>query len=281
MRAAWLGGMVLVAVAVAPVWGDEWTRRYEVHGRPDVHVRTDDANVRIEGSGDSEITARVTTAGWRVEPGEVTITEGQAGDRVDIEVRLPKAHPQLGGGHPSASVLLRIPRQADLDVHTGDGSIEVEPVSGRISLSTGDGSITARGLEGEIHLHTGDGSIQATGLSGRLRADTGDGHLNVRGRFDLLDLHSGDGSVDAAAEPGSKVEVPWSLRSGDGGITLDAPTELDADLDVQAGDGGVFLEKPVSITGTISPKAVHGKLGAGGLPIRIHTGDGSIRLLGL
>ena len=180
-------------------------------------------------------------------------------------MRLPKNRPGWGTGHRSITVALRVPKQADLSVHTGDGSIEVQ----------------ADGLQGAIRLHTGDGSIRATGLSGRLEADTGDGHMNVRGRFDVLDLRTGDGGIEATAEAGSKVEAAWSLRSGDGGITLRLPEGLAADLDAHTGDGGIALDKPVTVTGTISPNTVRGKLGAGGLPLQIQTGDGSIRLLGL
>jgi DUF4097 and DUF4098 domain-containing protein YvlB len=244
-------------------------------------VKTDDGSVRIETGVASEIDARVTTEGWHIAPAGVTITESQTGDRVDIEVRLPKDRHGFGAGHRSITVALRVPKQGDLYVQTGDGSIAVQPVSGHIDLSTGDGSINADGLQGAIRLHTGDGSIRATGLSGRLEADTGDGHMNVRGRFDVLDLRTGDGGIEAAAEAGSRVEAAWSFRSGDGGITLRLPEGLGADLDAHTGDGGIVLDKPVTVTGSISQNAVRGKLGAGGLPLQIHTGDGSIRLLGL
>ena len=281
MRMAWVTGLALVALAARPARADEWTHQYPLKGGAELHVKTDDGSVRIETGAGSEIDARVTTAGWRIAPGEVTITESQTGDRVDIEVRLPKDRPGWGTGHRSITVALRVPKQADLSVHTGDGSIEVQPVSGHLDLSTGDGSITADGLQGAIRLHTGDGSIRATGLSGRLEADTGDGHMDVRGRFDVLDLRTGDGGIEAAAEAGSKVEAAWSLRSGDGGITLRLPEGLGAELDAHTGDGGIVLDKPVTVTGTISQNTVRGKLGAGGLPLQIHTGDGSIRLLGL
>jgi hypothetical protein len=117
-------------------------------------------------------------------------------------------------------------------------------------------------------------------LSGRLEADTGDDHMNVRGRFDVLDLRTGDGGIEAAAEAGSKVEAAWPLRSGDGSITLRLPEGLGAELDAHTGDGGISLEKPVTVTGTIKENAVRGTLGPGGAPLRIQTGDGSIRLLG-
>jgi hypothetical protein len=204
----------------------------------------------------------VTTVGRRIAPGEVTITESQSGNRVDLEVRIPRQLFNLGIGQRSIAVVVRVPKKADLDVRTGDGSITVE------------------GAQGEIRLHTGDGSIRATGLSGRLEADTGDGHMNVRGRFDALDLHTGDGGIEAAAEAGSRVETAWSLRSGDGGITLRLPEGLGAELDAHTGDGGIRLERPVTVTGTIRDNTVRGTLGPGGAPLRVRTGDGSIRLLG-
>lgn len=278
MRVAWLAGLALVGLAAGPARGDEWSHRYPLKGGADLHVKTDDGSVRIETSDAPEIAARVTTEGWKIAPDEVTITESQSGDRVDIEVRLPKRYGFTGIGHRSVKVVLQVPKRADLDVRTGDGSVEVQPVSGRLSISTGDGGITVDGLQGEIQLHTGDGSIRATGLAGQLKADTGDGQLNVRGRFDQLDLSTGDGGIEAVVEPGSKVEKAWSLKSGDGGITLRVPEDLGAEIDAHTGDGHIELDKPISVTGSIGRSSVKGTLGAGGQPLRIHTGDGSIRL---
>jgi hypothetical protein len=279
MRLAWLAGLALFALAAAPAGADEWTHQYAVKGKPELHVKTDDGAVRIETGTAGTVDARVTTEGWKIAPGEVTVTESQTGNRVDIEVKAPKGH--FGSGHRSIEVLLRVPKESDLVVATGDGSIKAQPVSGRLDLSTGDGSISADGLEGEIRLHSGDGSIRATGLSGRLNADTGDGSMTVRGRFDLLDLKTGDGSIEAAAEAGSKVESAWSLHSGDGSITLRVPEGLGAELDAQTGDGSVSVGNPAMVKGSIREHAVRGTLGPGGPPLKIYTGDGSIRLTGL
>jgi hypothetical protein len=261
MRKAWLAGLAVFALAAAPARGDEWSHQYPVKGKPELHVKTDDGAVRIETGAGSEVAARVTTEGWRIAPGEVTIKESQTGDRVDIEVKIPKTH--LGTGHRSVEVLLRVPKESDLEVGTGDGSI------------------TADGLQGEIRLHTGDGSIRAAGLSGRLKADTGDGSMTVRGRFDVLDLRSGDGSITAAAEQGSRVESAWSLHGGDGSITLRLPVGLGAELDAQTGDGSISIDKSLGVSGAIRERSVRGPLGPGGPPLQIYTGDGSIRLTGL
>jgi DUF4097 and DUF4098 domain-containing protein YvlB len=278
MHKAWLAGLGLLFLPALPARGDEWTHQYQLKGRPEVHVTTDDGSVRIDTSDRREIGARVTTRGWRLGADEVTITESQTGDRVDIEVRVPRNHWGMNFSHREIKVALDVPREADLDIRTGDGSVSVQPVSGRLRIFTGDGSITAEGLRGEIRLHTGDGSIRATGLEGRLEADTGDGHMDVRGRFDVLDLRTGDGGIEATVERGSKVSEAWTLRSGDGGITLRLPDDLSADLDAHTGDGHITLDFPVTVAGSISTSTVRGKLGAGGPALRVQTGDGSIHL---
>src|SRR6266511_3146399 len=261
MSKAWRAGFVLgVVAAAAPGRADEWSRQYPLKGRPELHVTTDDGSVRIEAGDRPQIEARVETTGWAIAPDGVTVTESQTGDRVDIEVRLPHRHWGFSIGHRSVKVTLRVPRAADLEVRTGDGSI------------------TADGLQGEVRLHTGDGPIRATGLDGRLEADTGDGHMDVQGRFDLVDLRTGDGGIEAKVESGSKVAGAWSLRSGDGGITLRLPDDLSADLDAHTGDGNIDLDLQVTVSGTISSSTVRGKLGAGGPPLKVQTGDGSIHL---
>ncbi len=263
MRTAWMAGLALVVFGASPTSADEWSRRYPVEGRPELRVKADDASVRVEANSASQIEVQVTTEGWPIGEGGVSVIESQSGNRVEIEVRRPKGHNGFSMRRRSIAVVVSVPTPADLDVRTGDGGI------------------TADGLEGEIHLQTGDGSIEATGLAGQLEANTGDGHMDVRGRFDELDLRSGDGGIEAVAEQGSRVQTAWSLRSGDGSITLRLPEDLGAELDAHTGDGRIDVDRPFTVSGRLSESAVRGTLGPGGPPLRIHTGDGSIRIVGL
>ena len=91
MRKAWLAGLVLL-LGAASARGDEWTRQYALKGRADVRVTTDDGSVRIETADRAAVDARVTTKGWTIGPDQVTVTESQTGDRVEIEVRVPRNH---------------------------------------------------------------------------------------------------------------------------------------------------------------------------------------------
>jgi hypothetical protein len=276
---AWLLAVLGLVVAAVPTSADEWSHRYTVSGRPDVQIKTGDGAVRVETGAGTAVEVVVTSEGWTIGEGGVTVIESQTGNRVSVEVREPRGH---WTGRHSLRLAVRMPSEADLAVQTGDGPIDVQPVHGKVTLSTGDGPIATQGLTGELRLSTGDGSIKAVGLEGRVHASSGDGSLNVRGRFDALNLSTGDGSIDAAAESGSKVAEPWSLSSGDGGVVLRVPDGLSADVEAHSGDGSVDVGGAgVTITGHISENHVRGKLGAGGPLLRLHTGDGSIRLLKL
>jgi DUF4097 and DUF4098 domain-containing protein YvlB len=275
MRVSCLLALALVAEMAS---ADDWSRNYELGGPAEVHVRTDDGNVRVEPGDGARVEARVTTTGWRIAPDEVVIVERQTGNRVELEVKLPKVR-HGWTGHRSVEVALRMPARSDLEVRTGDGSVDVRGLAGRIQASTGDGDVVAAGIEGELRLHTGDGTIRASALGGRVSADTGDGDVDVRGRFDVLDLRTGDGNIDAGVDSGSRVAAPWSIRTGDGDVRLQLAQGLGAELDAQAGDGSIEVDRSLPLEGDVREKRVAARLGSGGERLTVRTGDGSIRLV--
>jgi DUF4097 and DUF4098 domain-containing protein YvlB len=279
MRKAWLLGVVLAGVVTAtPARADDWRKKYSISGHTDLRAVTNDGDVEITGTDQKEIDVHVTTVGWGI-PSDVHISENQSGDHVTIDVRTPRTSWNLfGGGHHSLRIELRVPREAGLDIRTGDGNVTAQSVSGRIQIETGDGNITADGLKGDVKLHTGDGNVDGRNVEGVLNADTGDGHLVVRGRFDVLNLKTGDGNIDAEAGNGSQMSSGWSLQSGDGHINLRVPAEFHADLDAHTGDGHISMDFPVTVSGSLSTSTIRGKLNGGGQPLSIRSGDGSIRL---
>lgn len=239
---------------------DEWSKRFAVSGKPDLRVDANDGSVTVRTWDRKEIEARVTTAGWKIAPAEVQIVDRQSGDRVELEVRIPHRPFSVVFGRRSIRVELQVPRDLKSDIHTGDGSISVQD------------------LRGQTRLSTGDGRIEADSLDGTLDANTGDGKIRVRGRFDLLTLHTGDGSIEADASSGSRMSSEWSIRTGDGHVTLRLPASFSADLEVRTGDGRIQSDLPVTVSGTRHEHELRGKLNAGGPLLIVRTNDGSIRL---
>ena len=269
---------VLVLGSAAGVRAEEVTKTFAVSGHARVKVETDDGSVRVSTGDIKQVEVRVVYTGYKLDK-DLRVSATQIGDAVEVVAKTS------GGGfwnwgvrHASLRVEVHMPKDADLKVDTGDGSVEAESINGNLDVHTGDGSVAVQGAKGDIRLRTGDGSIEARDLDGRVDATTGDGHVNLEGRFDGLNIKTGDGSVTARAHEGSKVQGSWNIQTGDGGIDLDLPGEIQANLDVSTHDGHISLGFPVTVEGTFSSSRISGKMNGGGSPIVVRTGDGSIHL---
>jgi len=271
---------VLAAGAVAPAArAEEWTKNYVVSGRANVHVDTNDGSVRVYTADTKQVELRVIYNGYTLDK-NLKIESRQEGDRVELSARETN-HWNWGFGiHMNRGLRLevRMPKDGDLSVDSGDGSVEAEAITGNLDIHTGDGHIKVQGAKGQIKLRTGDGSIEGRDLDGKIEADSGDGHITLDGRFDTLNIKTGDGSINAHAQPGSKVLSAWSIRTGDGSVDLTVPNDLNANIDASTNDGRISLGIPVTVEGQFSNSQIHGKMNGGGQPVTIHTGDGSIRL---
>ena len=258
-------------------------KRFTVSGRGDVRVITFDGSIDVQSWDRPDILIEVEKRGPTKEAIEgLQVVSTQKGNLIELEVKRPRQESFRGIGlHQTAyaRLMVRVPRETDVRARSGDGSIRVERIAGRIELRTGDGSIRASDLSGEITLDTGDGSITVDGADGRLTVDTGDGSVNVSGRITGLKLHTGDGSVVLRARPGTVMEEPWEITTGDGGVALYLPRDFGAELDAHTGDGAIRNELEVEgAREERSRRTLRGRLGAGGQSLRVRTGDGSIRL---
>src|SRR5215831_3953969 len=105
--------LVLLAIPCT-AQAEEWHKTYSVSGRATVHIETNDGAVHVTTWEGKQIEARIETVGWKINNGEVGISERQTGDRLDLEARVPNNHWDLGLSRRSLRIELRIPRDADL-----------------------------------------------------------------------------------------------------------------------------------------------------------------------
>jgi len=252
--------LILGVVTALPARADEWSKTFNLTGKPNLRVETSDANIRVSTWDQNTIEAKVTTSRYKIGEGGIRIEERQDGDSVDIEVRYPHHYFSIDMGN----------HRVDIDIHM--------PREGRVNLRTGDGKIELGSFKGEMDLHSSDGALVLDGVDGKLRASTGDGPIRADGRFDELEVKTGDGRVEVRAASGSSLAAGWRLETGDGNVTLEVPENLAADVDLHTGDGHIDLDMPVSMEGKLRENEVRGKMNGGGNLVTIRTGDGSIHL---
>jgi DUF4097 and DUF4098 domain-containing protein YvlB len=240
---------------------DDWSKTYDLTGKPELRVEARDANVHIEAWDQNKIEARVTTRGWHIGSGGLEIVEHQQGNAIEIELRQPhRAHFSIGIDARRTDLEIRMPRSAKVNVHSGDGAV------------------SAKGLEGELEFTSGDGRLDLEDIDGSLRAHTSDGSVRVSGRFDILELRTSDGRVEVEARPGSQLREAWDVRSSDGSVTLRIPGDLAADVELHTSDGSITTNIPIAVQGSLSRHDVHGKMNGGGNRLTVHTSDGSVTL---
>ena len=286
LAAAALGSACVVSVdSQGQIVREE--KRYSVTGTPELRLTTFDGSIEIQAWDKPEVAIDIEKRGPTKEAVDaLEIKSTQSGNRIELEVKRPREESFSGFGfHHSASarLIVSVPRDVNVFARSGDGSIRVEGVSGRLELRTGDGGIRASDVSGELILNTGDGSITVDGARGRLELDTGDGGVNVAGRLTSVKLHTGDGSIVYRADAGTEMSDNWEITTGDGGVTLYLPTGFGAELDAHTGDGSI--RNDLDVSRTIDPenhdearRTLRGRLGTGGMQIKVRTGDGSIRL---
>ena len=260
-------------------------KRFDVTGVIDLHLDTFDGAIEVRAWDRPEIVVDVEKRGSDKQTvSRIEVVANQAGQRIEVSARHSGPERTFGIGFvrtPSAKLVATVPRKTDLVLRTGDGSLLVERIDGKLDVRTGDGRIHAIETMGELMAESNDGSIDLEEVAGRIEVRTGDGSLRVSGTPTHLRAQSGDGSVVLRIRRGAVMADDWLVTTGDGSISAELPDGFNADIEADPGaDGRARSELTlVNVTGgTRDNRLLRGRAGDGGHLFRLRTGDGSIRL---
>jgi type VI protein secretion system component Hcp len=280
--------MVLCAIGLnaactyGPGVEEEYSKSLPVGARAEVHIHVANAQVHVSTSEDSKVDfhVRYETSDSDSAPPFRARQDGNV-----IELTENEGSRDWwswdSSGVERAMVEVRMPKNADLQLQTSNGAIEVSSVNGNIHLRTSNGAINADGLQGKLQASSSNGAISVEGGDGDCEISTSNGRIRVEGRFDSLEIHSSNGGVEARATAGSTVASHWTISTSNAAVDLSLPSDLKADLDVGTSNGGVQLELPVTVQGVQDQSHLHGTLNGGGQEVSVHTSNGRIHLSGV
>jgi DUF4097 and DUF4098 domain-containing protein YvlB len=257
-------------------------KTFAVTGKADVELKTFDGSIEVTSWDKPEVAVTIERrADTQAEAEALKVTADQTGNRIVIHAVKPEGSDsqlQVGFHHGrSVRFMVNVPRSTDLNATSGDGSISVSGISGRVDARSGDGSIATRDISGDVGLDTGDGSISADNVTGNLKINTGDGSVSIKGQPRGLIAHTGDGSVSVDVTSATTAG-DWELTTGDGGIHVSLPANFNAQVDAHTGDGGIDANDfGLHPTGE-DRNDLRGTIGSGGPTLRLRTGDGGITL---
>ena len=129
-------------------------------------------------------------------------------------------------------------------------------------LGTVNGTLRVAGVEAVEDLRTVNGNIEVYEANSDVRAHTTNGNV----RLELAHLHGVTATV---------------AETTNGSVVLALPSNSEADLEARCLNGNFQSELPFALESTLKPREIHGKLGRGGSPIKLHTINGAIRVVAL
>jgi hypothetical protein len=277
VAAAVLGTACSINVSADQHVGKE-EKSFNVSGKPELSLKTFDGSIEVT-SWDKPVVGLTIErrAGSQAEAEALKVNTSQDGNRIVVEAVQPEREVQVGF-HVGRSVrfIVSVPKQTDLIARTGDGSIDVTGVHGKIEMRTGDGSVKATGLDGDVIAHTGDGSVTLEGVKGNVDVNTGDGSMLIDGAPAVVKAHSGDGSVTLRLDSGTTITKDWEVSTGDGAVSVQLPANVNAELDASTGDGAISASDFGLRTTEEDQHDLRGRIGSGGPTLKLRSGDGSI-----
>lgn len=260
-------------------------KRFTVQGVPDLDLATFDGPIEVRGWDRDEVLVTIEKRAQEKEDLErIVVTTEQKGSRIVVDARSPGSNTYVGIGvfiSPMAKIIVNAPRTSNIVARSGDGSITVDRITGKIELKTTDGSIKAIETDGDLLVETGDGSLTLEDVVGRIEARTDDGSVRISGVPSVVRVRSGDGSVVLRVRRGATMTEDWLVTTRDGSIVAELPDGFSANIEAEPGDGDRArseLTLAGQEGGTRDERVLRGQLGSGGKNLVLRTSDGSIRL---
>jgi DUF4097 and DUF4098 domain-containing protein YvlB len=271
---------------------------FKVTGTPELILDTFDGAIELHSWDRPEIEVEIERRAMeQTLLDEIKVESKHDGNQVTLKVTGPSRAQHRGvtigvNISPTARLRVAVPRNANVNATSGDGSIRAEAIEGRIVLHTNDGSVSGNRLGGDIQIRSGDGSIRLENITGKLDLETTDGSIGLDARPTVLRARTGDGSIRANIEPDTVMGDNWELTTSDGSVTVTLPGLFSAEIDAETSDGSVRTSHP-SLDDESRERRREGeddddrrerrrtlrtKMGDGGKTFRIRTGDGTIRL---
>jgi hypothetical protein len=238
------------------------------HGRTSVTGSDrDDIEVRMCKRARAESSEAATNL---LEHINVSATEND--EALVVDVVSPKRWNRRG----QVFLQVSIPRSLRIEVNAVNGRIDIQCIRGTVIARSANGSAHIADVVGDIEITTSNAKVACSCTCGRILARSSNGKIVLEGHKGSVDATTSNGLIrvglDAVGEGGV------ILATSNGRIALDLPEEVDADVDLRVDNGVIRNERNLCKARRESNGVLRGRLGNGGVLIKLRTSNGSISL---
>src|SRR5256886_296691 len=245
LRATALCVLLLAVVWAVPSFAisKEFNQSYPLQPGGSIELQNVNGTVDVQGWDRNEIQVHaVKTAKHKESDLErVSIEVDAKPDAISIATR----YPQNEGVEVLVEYTIHVPHGAKVE-----------------HLGTVNGTLRVAGVDEVDELRTVNGNIEVYGADSTVHARTTNGNV----RLELSRVYGVSGTL---------------AETTNGSVVLALPANSQADLEARCLNGNFLSELPVEMQSSLKPRELHGKLGQGGVPIRLRTVNGGIRVVAL
>jgi hypothetical protein len=202
----------------------------------------------------------------------IHLKNSESGDTLEIEVQIPRKCSRRAIAH----IEIHVPRATKVASTSTNGKIRLEGLHRSICARSSNGSISISEVNGDIDVTTANAKVACRCTQGRLHARSSNGKIEVGGHTGSIDASTSNGIIKASIDLLGEEGV--SLSTSNGRIVLDLPAGSDADVDIQVENGHIRNDIDLEDSVGDATSRVRGRIGKGGIPIRLRTSNGTISL---
>ncbi len=205
------------------------SKSYSVKSGGSLYIESDSGRIEIETWDKNIVDIKITKKSRKERKlGEFNLDIEHSGSDVSIE----------GEGEwnsrVSVTYYIRVPKEYDLDLKTGGGSISVNDISGQIKMKTSGGAIKIGNVaKGNVDVDTSGGSIKVGNVNGNLKADTSGGKIIVGKITGKTDLDTSGGRIEVTHSTGD-----LNAETSGGSITIGTS---DSNVNVNTSGGRIKI----------------------------------------
>lgn len=176
-----------------------------------------------------------------------------------LEVIIEKPQP-IRRGSVCINLDASVPNQADLDLTTQNGHVNITDVTGNIRVKSYNGKIITEKTSGDVQLETYNGYVSSMGISGKAQITAYNGNLKAS--------YSGDESSIC----------DLSMKTYNGSIEFISSPGFSAMIDAATQHGSIKTDLPITATGKTKKNKLSGTLGSGHGRLYLASYNGSIKI---
>lgn len=276
-------------------------KQFTLSSGAEVTVETVGGNIEVKGgqNGQAKVEMYVNNPNWKRKLSEEDIKErinnyqvdiSQNGNKLSVKVNPKRDNMDWEEEGLNISFKLYVSTQVRTLLEATGGNISLSGVSGQQTVKTTGGNISLDDINGDADVDCTGGNINVDQYTGKLAISCRGGNINIdeaSGEFQVetaggnLHFENISGSVKGETAGGNisanikELGKYLTLTTSGGNINADFPTNKGLDYDIKADRIHASVE---NFKGFHDTDRIQGKTNGGGIPVKMSTSGGNIRM---